>query len=157
MKTTFLASVLATTLIVMGCSKPVPYTGPSIDPTVEYPLTGKWELRIKQASTTPAIAYQAGEGGTLTFSQNKYSLTDQDSKTNTGTYSLVYDTTAAATVGLELSKNEYFTRLIFDDKKDNKIFLSYKKDTIWTVQGYFPADGGVMNKYVRVKTTMNAQ
>jgi len=111
-------------------------------------LTGTWELRQVQAGMIPATNLAAGNGNLLTFTETTYERFANGSLQKSGTYQLLHDTTATATVGLQLPAGQFNIRLVFDnDGSTQKTFIDLREGRLQVVSGYFPTDGGSWQVY----------
>lgn len=141
MKATQLLPVLGMTLLIAACKK-------SADnkPTV---LEGKWEMRTVWGDI-PLTTYAEGNGDQLHFSNNHFVRLEQNEVKKTGSFSLVKDKTAEATVGLVIPEGQFESRIVFETDPQQKVFYQFTNDTLYLVQGFFPGDGGTKKGYVRI-------
>jgi len=142
MKATQLLPVLGITLLIAACKK-------SADnkPTV---LEGKWEMRTTWGDM-PLTTYAEGNGNQLHFSNNHYVRLETNEVKKTGSFSLVKDNTAGATVGMVIPEGQFESRIVFGPDPQQKVFYQFTNDTLYLLQGFFPADGGVKTGYVRIQ------
>lgn len=114
-------------------------------------LQGSWELRSLQAGMTPTTAPPKGNGTKLVFERGSYTRYEKNVQVATGTYAIVKDDLVTASVGLVLPDGTFEARIRFDGNDDPRVFFEISKDTLKTLRGYFPTDGGVAATYVRIK------
>jgi len=114
-------------------------------------LQGSWELRSRQAGMMPATVPPSGDGTRLVFEKGSYTRYEKNEQVATGTYVIVKDQSVKDAVGLVLPDETFAARIRFDGKEDPRVFFEISKDTLKTLQGYFPTDGGTAAMYVRIK------
>lgn len=143
MKPVFAFAAIIVLLMITSCSKS------SQDVSMEQSqLQGKWELRV--ISGFRGVAYPAGSGNTLEFDNNTYTKFEDGDMIQQGTFVVVKDTSVVKSVGLLVNNGSYRSRIKFNSSTEPKVFYQISKDTLYTLQGYFPTDGGYRSVYVRI-------
>ncbi|WP_157557939.1 hypothetical protein [Niabella aurantiaca] len=142
MKATQLLPILGLTLLMAACEKSA-----DNQPTT---LEGKWEMRTTWGDM-PLTTYPEGNGNQLQFNNNHYVRLENNEVKKTGTFSLVKDKSAEATVGLVIPEGQFESRIIFESDPGQKVFYQFSNDTLYLLQGFFPTDGGSKTGYVRIQ------
>ncbi|HEV8506102.1 MAG TPA: hypothetical protein VGQ53_11900 [Chitinophagaceae bacterium] len=140
----FLAIICVTvfTLLLNGCKKDVAGSGS---------VVGSWELRQAQTGMIPTIDYPQGNGNMLIFSGSGYEKYVNGYLVKSGTYTMVRDDSAEASVGLVITPGQFTTRLILDnDLASPKTFVEVSNNKLSLLSGYFPLDGGSHLIYARI-------
>lgn len=112
-------------------------------------LTGTWELKEAQNGMMPNRTYPAGNGSYFTFTANTFEEHRDGSLVRKGNYTLVPDTTASATVGLELPKAQFMHRIVFAGNTTEKTFIDVRGNEMTLVSGFFPVDSGSKQTFAK--------
>lgn len=92
--------------------------------------------------------YAKGNGNILQFADSTYQRYKNGLVIKTGRFSLVKDTTAAASSGLGITPGQFTYRIIFDnDLTMFKTFIEVDEKNLVLLSGYFPLDSGSMSTY----------
>lgn len=119
-------------------------------------LVGSWELRQAQRGMTPTVAYGAGNGNILMFSDSAYAIYTNGNLTKSGHYRLLKDTSAEVEVGLDIPAGQFTRRIVFDnDFSARKAFIDISGNKLRILSGYFPLDSGSDEMYERISITAN--
>ena len=114
-------------------------------------ILGTWELSANQTSMIPTIHFAAGNGNKIRFTTSGYQSYSNGQLIKSGTYAVVADGTAEASVGLVIQPGQFTHRIVYDgDNSGNKVFFQVSGDELTTLSGYFPLDGGSNIKYARL-------
>ena len=127
----------------------------------ESPISGKlegtWELR-QSYSMAGKLNYAAGNGTTLTFKGDTFEMYQSASKVNSGGFQIKEDGNVAQEVGLTIPDGVFpqylsFSGLSAPDRypSDSKIYFRTTKDSLYTIEGFFPSDGGSASSYVKIQ------
>ena len=115
-------------------------------------IIGTWELRHAQNGMTPNIDDPKGNGNILVFSGSAYEKYTNGTLVKTGTYTLVRDDSAEASVGLLITPGQFTNRIIFDnDLSSPKTFIEVSDNSLISLSGFFPLDGGSRLAYERIE------
>ncbi|MFT4204935.1 MAG: hypothetical protein QM610_13610 [Chitinophagaceae bacterium] len=152
MKKTLLATALAAVMLSVSCKKSAD-TGPSI--------IGQWTLIESKNAMTGVITYELGKGGTVEFTSDSYTFKyPTGTGFSVGKYGIekVSLDTAMAYSGTSFIQK---AGTIYGIKNagDNQfaMFFYFEESTLVLVRGYYPTDGGSINKYVRLQATTAAE
>lgn len=119
----------------------------------ETALIGTWELRTNQAGMLPAQELTPGNGTILQFSATQYTKYINHTPVQTGTYSVIEDHTASATVGLALPAEKFRHRIVLqNDENKRPVFFDVEGNRLSLVSGYFPLDYGLLQHYEKTAT-----
>jgi hypothetical protein len=114
-----------------------------------FDLTGTWELREAQNGMMPNTTYAAGNGNYFTFTATTFEEYRDGSLARKGSYTLVPDTTASETVGLELPKGQFTHRIVFAGDTTEKTFVHLRGREMTLVTGFFPVDSGSKQTFAK--------
>ena len=114
-------------------------------------LIGSWELRAMQGGMLPGKELAPGNGAVLQFTATHYTKYENNTVVETGTYSLVQDSTVSETVGLQMPAGKFAYHIVLkNDANQRPTFIDLEDDKLSLVTGYFPLDYGVLKQYVRI-------
>lgn len=119
------------------------------EPSTSVSLTGTWELRQAQAGMMPTAEYSAGNGNRWQFTDATFQHYTDGTLSGSGSYQLVPDTTASASVGLELPPRQFKHRLILKGDTTEKTFIDLRGDTLEMISGFFPVDAGSRKVFIK--------
>ncbi|WP_300604425.1 hypothetical protein [Niabella sp.] len=143
MKSTQLLPIIGMMLLTVACKKSADKS------TGDARLEGKWEMRTTWGDSH-LTSYPEANGTQLHFSGNHFVRQENNTVKATGNFSIVKDNTAESVVGLRIPEGQFAARIVFDTNPEQKQFYQFSNDTLYLLQGFFPADGGVKTGYVRV-------
>ena len=112
-------------------------------------ISGIWELREAQYGMMPNKPFPPGNGTRLHFTLTTFEQYRENKLIRSGSYLLMADTTASATVGLQLPAGQFNRRIIFNQDTTEKTFIDLRGDSLTLVSGFFPVDAGAQQVFVR--------
>ncbi|HSC38223.1 MAG TPA: hypothetical protein VLD19_10140 [Chitinophagaceae bacterium] len=116
-------------------------------------ILGTWELSSVQASIIPTINYPSGNGNLLKFTGSGYQSYTNGQLVKSGTYTVVADSTAQTSTGLNIAAGQFTHRIVYDgDNSGNKVFFQVTDSKLRLISGYFPVDGGSNRIYAKLPT-----
>ena len=139
---------VGTMITVLACCK-----NDSIEKNKEEnTIVGTWELRQAQTGMMPTVNYNPGNGNILKYTDVNYEMFTNGVLTKSGTFVLVNDTTAQATVGIVVTAGQFTDRIVYDnDLTAPKKFLQVVNNKLTFLSGYFPLDYGSKTIYERIQ------
>ena len=141
-----LALIFFESFLFLSCSSKQKMT---IDSSTTLDLTGTWELREAQNGMMPNTTYAAGNGNYLTFTTTTFEEYRDGKLARKGSYTLVPDTKASETVGLELPKGQFTHRIVFAGDTTEKTFVHVRGREMTLVTGFFPVDSGSKQTFAK--------
>ena len=142
----FLSAIgICAILCFQSCSTSNPEKAIASSPS----LAGNWELRETTAAMMPgAKAHLAGNGSRLQFTETTYEQYENGKLINSGKYNVVKDSTVSQAVCLELAKDKYPYRIIFEKQEEEpKEFFELVNNKITFISGCYASDGGHTKTY----------
>ena len=116
-------------------------------------IVGSWELRSMQGGMLPARELAPGNGTILQFTATHYTRYENNTAVQTGTYTIMEDSTVSKTVGLVMPAGKFSHRIVLqNDINKHPTFIDIEGSKLSLVWGYFPLDYGVLQHYEKVDT-----
>ncbi|MBO9619352.1 MAG: hypothetical protein J7539_09990 [Niabella sp.] len=138
---------IALVLLINACKKPSDGMR-----TPNNSLQGTWELRAMYGGMMTTIpTFPNGNGTRLVFDGATFTRFEQNKQIDSGAFAIVADNGVQNAVGLVIPANRFPARIEFNGKPDPKVFYEISNDSLYTLQGFFPLDGGSASTYVRIR------
>jgi len=111
-------------------------------------LEGVWELR--GARSMLISTYPPGNGHIISFTGNKYEITENGQITRSGEFQVIEDLTASESTCLNIPAGKYTSRIIYDNNMTAaKTFFEISENKLTLVSGCFAVDAGSSLEYER--------
>ena len=118
------------------------------DNNIQEGLEGVWELRI--AGSMLISTYPPGNAHIISFTGNKYEITDNGQIARSGEFQVIEDLTASESTCLNIPAGKYTSRIIYDNNMTaTKTFFEIAENKLTLVSGCFAVDAGSSLEYER--------
>jgi len=111
-------------------------------------LEGVWELRSVVAMLSST--YPPGNGHIISFTGNKYEITDNGQLTRSGEFEIIEDRTASTSTCSSIRAGKYTSRIIYDNNiNTGTTFFELSGNKLTIIYGCFAVDTGISSEYER--------